>query len=209
MDVTDRVHWQRQLEDAMLRTVAESVQLEVQQQELIELNQRLDRLAVTDGLTEVLNHRAFQERLDEEIERARRSETTVSLVLLDVDHFKRLNDEHGHQEGDRVLKRVASTVRGTARVTDVVARYGGEEFVVILGGANAEAALTTAERMRRAIAAHAGERRPVTASFGIATFRGDVDSKEELIRRADAALYEAKRQGRNRALHYDVCSAVP
>jgi diguanylate cyclase (GGDEF)-like protein/PAS domain S-box-containing protein len=209
MDVTDRVLWQRQLEDAMLRTVAESVQLEVQQQELIQLNQRLDRLAVTDGLTEVLNHRAFQERLDEEIERARRAGTAVSLLLLDVDHFKSLNDEHGHQEGDRVLKGLATTLRSMARATDVVARYGGEEFVVILSGANADAARTTAERMRNAITTQTDGRRRVTASFGIATFRGGTDSKEEFIRRADTALYEAKRQGRNRALHYDVCGTAP
>lgn len=175
-------------------------------------NLRLFKLATEDGLTGLYVHRYFQIRLREELSRALRHGRPVSLILADVDHFKVVNDCHGHQTGDAVLREVARLIRGNLRDVDVAARYGGEEMAVILPETDAAGARIVAERIRAAIEAHpflAGEARMhATASFGVgavsipAGTRTGRDTLEalarDLIERTDQALYAAKRAGRNR-----------
>lgn len=163
------------------------------------LVEELRAMASTDGLTGTLNRRAFDDALARECARSGRSGEPVSLVLVDLDHFKRLNDVHGHQAGDDALKAAATALRTTSRAGDLVARYGGEEFVVILPNCATDAALEAAERLRAAVAA-SGPVVPVTASFGVATLPFDAGDPATLIAAADRALYEAKQQGRNRVV---------
>ena len=160
-------------------------------------------MAARDGLTGLLNHRSFYQRLGEEIVRARRYNIPLSLVILDTDCLKRLNDRYGHLTGDELLRVFAQLIAGTVRKSDIVARYGGDEFAILLPHTTAEAALALCERMRRRIAAHpfvAGSAiEQLGASFGVAGYDPLVDADEsELVRRADQALYRAKMGGRNR-----------
>lgn len=157
---------------------------------------RVRALAAADGLTGVANRRTFDARLAAELERSVRSGQPVSLVLLDVDHFKRLNDTYGHQVGDSTLQRVARVLQAGARVVDLVARYGGEEFVVVLPGTDAAAAVVVAERLRAAIEAMPGEP-AITASLGVADFPVAALDAADLVAAADEALYAAKQSGRN------------
>lgn len=160
-------------------------------------------LATTDGLTGLMNHRTFQHEFDQEISRAERSGQKVSLVLLDIDHFKMINDTYGHATGDRVLRGVADIVRSTARTTDIVARYGGEEFALILPDTDMDGGKQTAERIRQAVAAHEfhTELGPLkcTVSLGIATYPDVSEVKHKLFEKADECLYHCKRMGRNRS----------
>ncbi len=166
-------------------------------------NARLYRYAVTDEMTRLYNHRYFQQRLDEEIQRADRYENHVSLIILDVDHFKKFNDTFGHPEGDRVLKTVARLIEKNVREIDIPARYGGEEFVVICPEKNGEGSLIPAERIRTAIESFDfrinGERVPLTVSLGVSCYPDAAKSKADLIQKADFALYYSKQHGRNRA----------
>jgi diguanylate cyclase (GGDEF)-like protein len=162
---------------------------------------RLHALAVTDGLTQVANHRHFQERLREEFRRAQRYDDPLALILVDLDHFKNVNDNFGHQVGDEVLVAMANCVKAAVRETDFVARYGGEEFAMLLPKTHLAGALTVAERvtheMLRLKAGPSGLK--VTASFGVSGFPGrSVNTPEQLVRTADEALYKAKREGRNK-----------
>ena len=175
--------------------------------ELAEANTRLAQLAVTDGLTGLYNHRHFHERLALEVERSERSGLALSLLMLDVDHFKQFNDTHGHPAGDEVLRQLARVLADTRRANDVVARYGGEEFAVILVDTPKFTAAKVAERVRERINAHdftdaAQKAGPITVSFGAATFPEDGSDAEALVRAADTALYAAKRAGRNRVVLY-------
>jgi diguanylate cyclase (GGDEF)-like protein len=151
-------------------------------------------LAANDPLTGLANRMTFGNALGRELARAHRDGGEVTLVMLDIDHFKMLNDSQGHQAGDEVLRKTAATLRGQQRAYDTAARYGGEEFVLIAPGLTAEDAPLTAERIRAAIEQNGCE---VTASVGIATFPRDADGADSLIGAADAALYEAKHAGRN------------
>jgi diguanylate cyclase (GGDEF)-like protein/PAS domain S-box-containing protein len=171
------------------------------QAELEEANARLQALAVTDGLTGVRNRAALDERLADEFARSVRHGRPLSLVLLDVDHFKAFNDAYGHPAGDDVLRRVAGVLGRTVRCTDLVARYGGEEFAVLLPDTELAGAMVLAERCRRAVAAEPWERRLVTVSIGVATVTGDTPTADDLVRRADEALYRSKQAGRNRVYH--------
>lgn len=202
VDVTERDRWEAEVEAAMLRTVEESVQLELQQHELTLMNEKLTHLATTDGLTGVANHRTFQERLDEMMLASRRSRRPMSVVLMDVDRFKMFNDDFGHQAGDAVLRGVVAALSGVCRNGDLVARYGGEEFAVILKDADAHVARVVVERFRKAIESHPWSYRAVTASFGVATLSDGV-SREQLIELADRSLYASKGAGRNRCTHAD------
>lgn len=152
---------------------------------------RLESLALTDGLTGVANRRALEDVLDRELAGAERSAEPLSIVLLDLDHFKRYNDRNGHQAGDRLLRESARAWSRIVRPTDTVARFGGEEFIVVLPETDIAAAVRIANRLRAAVPG--GQ----TVSAGVATWNGD-ESIAELIARADAALYEAKAEGRNR-----------
>jgi diguanylate cyclase (GGDEF)-like protein len=167
---------------------------------------------MTDGLTQVANHRAFQERLKEEFRRAQRYDDPLTLILVDVDHFKRVNDQHGHQVGDEVLKRLADALRLAVRETDFVARYGGEEFAALLPKTHLAGALTVAERisldLKQMRTGQAGVR--VTASFGVSSFPGrSVNTAEQLLRTADEALYRSKREGRDKISLYQASFLAP
>ena len=158
----------------------------------------LRRAADTDGLTGVRNRRWFEETLADEFAAARRQGRALAVALVDLDHFKQVNDVHGHQVGDEVLVRAAAALRSAARVTDHVARYGGEEFVVLLPGADGAEALAVAERLRHAVASSSGPV-PTTCSIGVAVTGGPTTSTSAgLVGAADEALYRAKSTGRDR-----------
>ncbi len=168
-------------------------------------NERLERLAVTDGLTGLHNHRYFREQLEQELDRARRYEQPLSCMILDVDNFKMFNDTHGHLAGDFVLREIAVRIQQCVRRTDVVARYGGEEFVVLMPQTDLRGGIAQAERVRERIAAtpFAYNTGPllVTASFGVSALdRQRSYTSEDMIREADQALYQAKRTGKNRVV---------
>jgi diguanylate cyclase (GGDEF)-like protein len=177
--------------------------------ELAEANARLAQLAVTDGLTGLYNHRHLHERLALEVERSQRSGLPLSLLMLDVDHFKLFNDTFGHPAGDEVLRQLARVLNDARRANDVVARNGGEEFALILVDTAKFTAAKVAERVRERVfahdfaeAAHGSSRAAskITVSLGVATFPDDGSDAEALVRAADTALYAAKRAGRNRVV---------
>jgi len=161
-------------------------------------------LATTDGLTGLSNRRHFMERGGAELGRARRTGGPVSCLMFDVDHFKKVNDAHGHNAGDEVLRALARTARGSLRDIDLLGRLGGEEFGALLPETGLEEALLVAERLREAVATmgltHAGAPLAVTMSLGVACAKGQGETLESLLRRADGALYEAKQSGRNRVV---------
>ena len=162
------------------------------------LLEQVQRLAATDGLTTLANRRTFEATLERELARAARGDGRLSLVMLDIDHFKRLNDDFGHLAGDDVLRRAAGALREACRDLDTPARYGGEEFAVVLPGCGRDLALSVAERLRVAMSGtHEG--RPVSASAGVACYPEHGGSAHALIRSADAALYRSKRDGRDRS----------
>jgi len=156
--------------------------------------------AVLDGLTGMLNRRALEARLEELRAQAGFTGQTVAAIAADIDHFKRINDEHGHARGDAVLIQVASRLRTRLRAFDLAYRVGGEEFVVLLPGASAEEATTLADELRAAIAADPIDGLAVTMSFGVAATDGGTFSGAELLAEADAALYVAKAHGRDRVI---------
>ncbi len=172
--------------------------------ELIDLNRKLEAMSITDGLTGLYNHRYFYKRFAEELERAKRYDRRLSLVMADIDNFKHYNDTHGHQKGDVVLKGVAECIKNTLRVNDVPARYGGEEFAIILPETAKDTAVKVAERIRMEVEKkdfQGEEKQPggsLTISIGVATFPDDGTTVDELVKKADEALYRAKRKGRNR-----------
>jgi diguanylate cyclase (GGDEF)-like protein len=167
----------------------------------------LKRLATHDGLTGLRNHLEFYAVLASEIARGWRFGRPVSLLMLDVDHFKRVNDTHGHQAGDAVLKRLSELLCSEARTIDSVCRYGGEEIAVILPETDPDTAANIAERLRAAVEAlpfdvNAGAPLHITASFGVASWPLHADNAQTLVAAADAAMYAAKRSGRNRVVRY-------
>ncbi|MEW6431947.1 MAG: GGDEF domain-containing protein [Myxococcota bacterium] len=160
------------------------------------------RLTTVDGLTQVSNRRYFEDTLDRELSRCRRYHRSLSLVLVDVDHFKKINDTWGHLAGDAVLKEVATTIRSRIRREDVIARYGGEEFALLLPEIDLKGATAMAEKVRKLVEKHRfafdGEQIPVTVSCGVAALAKRTETGATLIKRADEKLYEAKDGGRNR-----------
>lgn len=162
---------------------------------------RLQQDALFDAVTGLRNHRYFQVRLREELQRSDRSGTPTALVMLDLDNFKRVNDQFGHARGDEVLRAVAQTLVRNARGTDTVCRYGGEELAVLLPGTPLTEAVRVAERFRRAVAESGGAQGPhVTASAGVATYPEHAKQADSLIDVADAAMYRAKAAGKNRVM---------
>jgi len=168
-------------------------------EQLEEANRKLEELSFLDGLTEIANRRQFEQILDLEWRRAVRSGAPLSLILADVDHFKAFNDTNGHQAGDRALRDVAMLLDSIVqRAGDQVARYGGEEFAAMLPETDADGAQKIAERMRQAVESLETAGGRVTVSFGVATtFAREKGSPDALVAAADAALYDAKRAGRN------------
>ena len=170
-----------------------------------QLQLTLEAEARLDPLTGIPNRRQLAERAGLEVERARRFGRPLSLLLMDVDHFKRINDNHGHAVGDEVLRVLAALCRAELRQTDLLARMGGEEFVALLPETTAEGAALIAERLRLRVAAHPllsdPVRIPVTISVGVAGWEPDTARWEDLLERADRAMYDAKEGGRNRVTH--------
>lgn len=168
------------------------------QQELQHALQRMEVLSVTDGLTGLYNRRAFDDKLAEEFERARRYRLPLSLLLIDVDNFKQFNDAMGHTEGDELLCSVAAMLKENARANDITARYGGDEFAVILPNTDSKVALHLAERLRSNARGLCLRPFQTTLSIGVAALLPHMQAGRELIVSADTALYSAKRCGRNR-----------
>jgi diguanylate cyclase (GGDEF)-like protein len=164
--------------------------------------ERVKQLAYLDGLTGIFNRRFFEIRILEEIDRARRFQTGMAVLMVDIDQFKRLNDESGHLLGDEVLRQVSSIFSQQLRKIDVVCRYGGEEFGILLSQTNPQHALAVAEKLRRLIETwqFPGVARPVTISTGVAAYPNHGTTRDELVKAADAGLYAAKQTGRNRVL---------
>ncbi|HPR63068.1 MAG TPA: diguanylate cyclase [Thermoanaerobaculia bacterium] len=171
---------------------------------LKEAQEGIRRLSLHDPLTECFNRRFLMKRLSEEFNRGARNHHPVSGIMLDLDHFKQLNDAYGHDVGDQVLVKVANILKLSMREYDVLARYGGEEFFILLPQTDLENAIKMAERIRsliQSVRIEAGERQlSVTASFGVAGYSGEEtpDNPEHLLKQADIALYRAKENGRNR-----------
>jgi diguanylate cyclase (GGDEF)-like protein len=171
--------------------------------ELREKNETLRRLSLLDGLTGLYNRRYLSDALSVEFQRAVRYQSPLAVLMLDLDHFKQLNDAHGHLVGDAALAAVAAAIRSTVRQADVAGRYGGEEFLVIAPHTGPEGAARLAERLRQAIHAvcipgQGGGKLRLSASLGVAVHRSEHASPEDLLGEADAALYRAKQTGRNR-----------
>jgi two-component system cell cycle response regulator len=170
--------------------------------QLVSVRQNMDNLraeADRDYLTGLLNRRRFRTALGQEVERWRRYNTPCGLVIVDVDHLKRINDTHGHSAGDVVIRHVAGALQQMSRDNDTAARLGGEEFALLLAGADTERAAAAAERLRQTVAAEALESiGRVTVSLGVATCPAHACSERELYAASDAALYAAKREGRDR-----------
>jgi len=171
-------------------------------EELVAARERLRDLALHDVLTGILNRRAVSEHLERELSRARRESGPLAVVMVDLDHFKRVNDAHGHAAGDEVLREAARRLGATLRGSDAVGRFGGEEFLVVLPGATVAGAHESAERLRLAVSAQpvqAGKAAvEVTCSLGVAGWRAPRQDVDGLLAAADSALYRAKELGRNR-----------
>ncbi|HEV8375247.1 MAG TPA: diguanylate cyclase [Candidatus Polarisedimenticolia bacterium] len=206
--ITDptNVHEVRSRIRTMLKKRDVYLQLEQANQELKEANSRLQQLLVHDEKTTLLNYRAFNQRLQEEFRRARRYREYLSLMMLDLDYYKDVNDRYGHPSGDDVLREFGRILTRSTRETDLVARFGGDEFVVLLPATAGPPAFKLAERIRQAMEAHSfqlGEEAVrVTSSQGIATFPVNprILSHEDLVKESDKALYLAKEAGRNRTV---------
>jgi diguanylate cyclase (GGDEF)-like protein len=187
------------LDDARLKR--SNVELKRTNDELKVANDKLGELSVTDGLTGLFNHRHFWDLMDSEIRRATRSGKPLSLVIMDVDNFKDVNDRFGHSTGDRLIRKIASVVKGTVRDTDVAARYGGEEFTVLLPDTDRRGALKVSEKLRRAVETTVFEVPgsdaviSTTVSVGVSLYAGD---RNAFFNAADEALYASKSAGKNR-----------
>jgi diguanylate cyclase (GGDEF)-like protein len=173
------------------------------QKELFEANKRLELLSITDGLTRLYNHRYFQDELARAFEESARYERPLSLAIIDIDFFKKVNDTYGHAVGDEVLKCVSHLFRDSVRATDLVARYGGEEFAVMMPETELDDAITFAEKIRSMVESTTADTQAgplkVTVSIGVSAVpRTKARSAKELVIHADKALYRAKKAGRNR-----------
>ena len=194
-DDTPFRNWEDE-EELMAKTVSDQLSVAISHARLF---RQIQTQAMTDGLTKLYNHGYFQDRLDRETKLADRYNQQVSLILLDLDHLKRINDTLGHRSGDLTLCHVASIMKSTVRDVDVCARYGGEEFVIVLPQCDRENAMKVAERLREAIASRPVPKvGQVTASIGVATYPTGAKNNEELVEMADRAMYLAKAAGRNR-----------
>jgi len=171
---------------------------------LLDKTSRLEKEAITDGLTGLYNHRHFYNRLEFEINRAARANSPVSVLILDVDNFKKYNDRYGHPKGDEVLRKCSAALRESVRGVDIAARYGGEEFAVILAETDKKGAIVVAENIRRAIEGlrfsdeEGDATHNVTVSIGVSSYPADTKEVNDLVKKADDALYTAKREGKNR-----------
>lgn len=189
----------------LLVTVSEHIALALENARLYKETQQL---AITDGLTGLYNHRSFRQRLKDEVGRAERYRHSLSIIMIDIDYFKKYNDLNGHPAGDFLLRELGALFKGKLRTTDFLARYGGEEFVVLLPETGKDSAVAMAERIRSSVADYPfpfRESQPgglLTISLGVATFDTDAAGDDELIKKADQALYKAKDSGKNTVVAY-------
>jgi len=197
----------RESELQSLEAVADICASSIQNAHYVE---RVKQLAYLDGLTGIFNRRFFERRIIEEMERARRSETGMAVIMADIDQFKNLNDEFGHMLGDEVLRQVSSLFQRQVRRIDVVCRYGGEEFAILLTQSNAQQAMLVAEKLRRLVETwqFPGVPRTITISAGVASYPQHGKTRDEVIRAADYSLYAAKQAGRNRVCLAAAAQAV-
>jgi diguanylate cyclase (GGDEF)-like protein len=177
------------------------------------LTTKLERLGLTDGLTGIYNRRFFDQMLPREVNRSHRLGAQVSLLMLDIDHFKRFNDRLGHPAGDEALRTLVQTLDQKLRAMDFVVRYGGEEFAVVLPGADRGSALAAAERLRSAVESAtfgpSANSNRLTVSVGVAVYPEDADDASSLLAAADSALYAAKRAGRNTVRAAETVDSTP
>ena len=205
-EIHARLHSKIELGDTKLRET--NAQLMHQSDELRRMNEELKHLSITDALTGLYNRRQFERLIDTEVSMSMRHGEDNSILMVDVDHFKKINDQHGHKVGDTVLRRLAQLMTETLRGTDIVCRIGGEEFVAICRRAKVEDAIAIGEKLRRTIEDFSFnvnmERIPVTVSIGVATLPNEFgkNSAEDFFQCADTALYYSKEHGRNRITHY-------
>jgi diguanylate cyclase (GGDEF)-like protein/PAS domain S-box-containing protein len=200
-DISERRRSADQISRQIVQITEYAAVLEQQKDQLEEANRQLETLALHDSLTSLGNRRAFEHRIVQEMNQARRYGTPLSVLLLDVDEFKSYNDSFGHPAGDEVLRRLAAVIRSDGRETDFFARYGGEEFIVILPLTDVEGAMVLAERLRIAVQQTAWPQRGVTISLGAATLLPVMPDEAALVSAADQALYAAKTAGRNCVTH--------
>ena len=191
-------------EKELLARVRIHTKLKLLQDQLLEKNAQLEALSVTDVLTGLANRRRLMTRMDEEVQRARRYKTPLSVVMIDIDHFKLVNDTYGHAMGDEVLRNIGAMLKASVRTTDLAARYGGEELTLVLPHTDIPAAIQVAENLRQKFAdmVHEldGASLQKTISMGVAARDGqsEIPHAEDLLKHADEALYRAKQSGRNR-----------
>ncbi len=189
-----------ELEDSQGETEQAVARMRQQNEELTRVNEILEQLSITDGLTKLHNHRYFQEHLAREVKRADRTADPLTLVLIDIDHFKLWNDRLGHSGGDEILRRIAEIMLDVTRETDLLARYGGEEFALLLPDTEIDGAVRLGEKIRETVAETQflidlpSEQHPLTVSVGVSAYHGD---KRSFFDEADQALYQAKASGRN------------
>ncbi|MBN2037539.1 MAG: diguanylate cyclase [Chitinispirillaceae bacterium] len=199
-DITERKKAERQLKKALADLRFALASEKILMEELDRKNKELVELSITDGLTELYNHRFLQERFDFEYKRLRRYGGSLSIMIIDIDLFKSVNDTYGHQFGDYVLKELGLLLKTNSREVDICGRYGGEEYMIITN-LSASEAMKYANKLHTTVENHrfsySGHTVHITVSIGIAEYRSDLKSKQELIERADTALYQAKNDGRN------------
>ncbi|HHT9136321.1 MAG TPA: sensor domain-containing diguanylate cyclase [Candidatus Wunengus sp. YC60] len=202
IDVTEKVEAREYLQKIHrkleLLVNERTAELQQKQKELEELNKALEKQAITDALTEVYNRQKFHEMLTQEAKESRRYNTNLSLIMFDIDHFKLVNDTHGHQAGDAVLKEMAKLIGENIRDADLLARYGGEEFMILTSHTDRESAFALAEKLREKVrTAKFDGVLHITCSFGVTQFH-DRDTIDSFLKRIDDALYKAKNNGRDR-----------
>jgi diguanylate cyclase (GGDEF)-like protein len=210
LNVADKLTGEVYSEDdlQLLTSIGTYASIAIERSKFYQQTEELKRISITDALTGLLNRRYFQERMSEEIERSRRHHLPLSLIMIDVDDFKSVNDSLGHPAGDEVLKMAARCIRNCIRTIDVAARYGGEEFTVILPQTTKVDAQTIAERICSEVFridlpfSRADQKLVISVSLGLATYPEDAESLEDLVRNADIALFSAKSQGKNRVVVY-------
>ncbi|MEK4513455.1 diguanylate cyclase [Paenibacillus anaericanus] len=195
----EEAYWEK--DQALVKLEQLHMEIEQKQQELMELNANLVKLSVTDKLTGLKNRRFFEEKLEDQMILYSQTGQPFSLYIVDIDHFKKVNDTWGHPMGDSVLAKLAEVLQSHVRKGDIVARYGGEEFVLILPNMDAAESKIRAEELRLTVASSTWETGQITVSIGIATFI-QMDSDITLLKKADLALYASKENGRNRVTHF-------